>query len=204
MNEYDGTLIAVEGIDGAGTSTLVNNLRNEYGDDDRFYFTREPSDGYYGKVIRRRLARDDEPDAADFYAFLADRCDHCENTIRPLLEEGKVVITDRYDVSTYAYQSKVLDEELGIIDPMSYIDEMSYHFTVEPDVYLYLRISVEEAMDRIDTEHKYEKKDRLQEASRIYNWFADTNENVKEIPGVWDAEGIFEESKIIIENTIND
>lgn len=195
MNDYEGSLVAVEGIDGAGTTTLVDNLKNEYPD---FIYTQEPSDGFYGQAVRERLSSEYEPTPADFYGFLADRYQHCENVIIPALEDGKTVITDRYDLSTYAYQSKILDEELDIIDPMQYIDEMTYHFTVVPDLYIYINVDVDVALSRIEPEDKYEKEENLKEAKRIYDWFAENRENVVEIDSTFRGT-IFEQAKTEIE-----
>lgn len=202
MNDYDGTLIAAEGLDGSGTSTLIDNLKEEYSDNDDFIFTKEPSDLYYGKAVRERLSMENDATPADFLAFLADRYQHCDEVIEPALEEGKVVITDRYALSTYAYQSKVLDEELGIIDPAKYIDEMTYHFTIEPDLYLYLSVDVATSIERSQGDEKYEMPDKLKEAKRIYDYKCDEKENVIRIPGTWDEEGVFEEAKSWIEGQL--
>jgi dTMP kinase len=199
MKVNDGTFVAVEGIDGAGTTTLVQNLMDEYGDRNGVTFTKEPSDGFYGQAIRERMKVESEPKPSDFYAFLADRCDHCQNVIAPALSEGELVITDRYALSTYAYQSKIIDEELGVIDPEQYIDEMTYHFTIEPDLYLYIDIEVDEAMRRIDAEDKYEKRRILKEAKRMYDYCSKSKENVVRIPGQWSEEGIFRDAKMFIE-----
>lgn len=195
MNDYDGTLIAAEGLDGSGTSTLIDNLKEEYSDNDGFVFTKEPSDLYYGQAVRERLSMENDATPADFFAFLADRYQHCDEVIEPALEDGKTVITDRYALSTYAYQSKVLDDELGIIDPAKYIDEMTYHFTIEPDLYIYLSIDVDTALSRIAADEKYEKRERLEEAKRIYDYVVHEKDNVKRISGKWDEEEIFEEVK---------
>lgn len=196
MNNYEGTLVCVEGIDGSGKGTLIDNLKNEY---PNAIYTQEPSDGFYGQAVRERLSSEHDSTPADFYGFLADRYQHCENVIVPALEDGKTVITDRYDLSTYAYQSKILDEELDIIDPIQYIDEMTYHFTVVPDLYIYINVDVDVALSRIEPEDKYEKEENLKEAKRIYDWFAENRESVTEINSTF-REEIFEKSKTEIEN----
>jgi dTMP kinase len=195
MNDYQGTLVCVEGIDGAGTTTLVEKLENEYPD---ATCTKEPSDGFYGKAIRDRLEKENNATPADFYAFLADRYEHCDNVIEPSLESGQMVISDRYALSTYAYQSKILDEELGLINPIDYIDDMTYHFTIEPDLYIYLSIDVDTALERIDTDDKYEKRENLKEAKRMYDYLTQQKDNIVSIPGQWDEQGIFEEAKMWI------
>jgi dTMP kinase len=196
MNNYEGTLVAVESIDGGGGTTLVNNLKNEYPE---AIYTKEPSDGFYGKAIRDRLETEDNATPADFYGFLADRYEHCDNVIMPALESGEMVVTDRYALSTYAYQSKILDEELELVDPIGYIEDMTYHFTIEPDLYIYLSIDVDTALERIDTEDKYEKRENLKEAKRMYDYLTDRKDNIVRIPGQWSEEGIVEEAKMWID-----
>jgi len=197
MNDYQGALVCVEGIDGAGTTTLVENLKNEH---PQSLFTKEPSDGFYGKAVRDRLEKEDDPTPADFYAFLADRYEHCENVIEPALDSGQMVVSDRYALSTYAYQSKILDEELGLVNPIEYIDDMTYHFTIEPDLYIYLSIDVDTALERIETDDKYEKRENLKEAKRMYDHLSRQKDNVVSIPGHWDEKGILEEAKMWINN----
>lgn len=182
MNKYDGNLIAIEGIDGSGKGTLISNLKATFENNSDVVFTAEPSDNFYGNKIRERLTSDEEPSPADFFAFLADRYQHCQE-IEEYLKSGKTVITDRYDMSTYAYQSKVLDEQLGIIDPEKYIDEMTYHFTIEPDLYIFLSIDVGQALERVNSEEKYEKRERLKEASRMYHHMFSQKENVFTLSG---------------------
>jgi dTMP kinase len=197
MNSYEGNLVAIEGIDGSGTTTLVEMLQEEY-ESDEFIFTKEPSEQFYGQAVRERLSSEYNPTPADFYGFLADRYQHCENVIIPALEEGKTVVTDRYDLSTYAYQAKILDEQLDIIDPIQYIDEMTYHFTVMPDLYIYINVDVDDALSRIEPEDKYEKRENLEEAKRMYDWFAENWENVTEIQSTF-REQIFENTRKEIE-----
>jgi dTMP kinase len=199
-NNYKGTLVAVEGIDGAGTTTAIEKLKDRIGTDGIVY-TQEPSDGVYGQFVRERLS-DDETSPSDFFAFLADRYDHCENVIKPALEDGKVVITDRYDLSTYAYQSKVVDEQLGVIDPVKYIDEMTYHFTIYADQYYYIDVSVDTAMERIDGDEKYEVRERLEEAKRVYDGLCDRNENIHRVNGRWSPEEIAEKIHWNIESEL--
>jgi len=194
MNEYDGTFVCVEGIDGSGKGTLIEKLRkeNEFSES---LFTQEPSSFFYGHSIRDRLRVEDEPSPADFFAFLADRYQHCTESIKPTLQSGRNVICDRYALSTFAYQTKVLDEELGIIDPIQYIQEMSYHFTIEPDLYLYLSVDVDTALERIDTKEKYEDKESLVEAKRIYDYLASEKPNVVTIDGEKNSDEVFQIAK---------
>lgn len=105
--------VVLEGIDGSGTTTqvakLADRLRRE-GVNVRA--TREPSDGPVGTMIRQVLTgRIVVPGgrapgwATMALLFAADRLDHVESEIEPMLASGGVVISDRYDASSLAYQS---------------------------------------------------------------------------------------------------
>jgi len=105
--------VVLEGIDGSGTTTqvakLADRLRRE-GVNVRA--TREPCDGPVGTMIRQVLTgRIVVPGgrapgwATMALLFAADRLDHVESEIEPMLASGGVVISDRYDASSLAYQS---------------------------------------------------------------------------------------------------
>lgn len=198
MNKYESSLVCIEGLDRSGKTTLFNKLKEELPENE-WVFTQEPSDRKYGQVAGEFLSDNDEPSPADFYLFLADRYDHCENVIKPALEEGKNVLCDRYHMSTYAYQSRVLDEQLDVIDPFDYIEEMTGHFVIEPDLTLYVDISVDESISRMEDEvEKYENRDRLEEAKRVYNWMIREQDNVEILSGAVKPESILKGSLFFI------
>jgi dTMP kinase len=111
-----GRFIVLEGIDGAGTTTqterLVDVLRSR---GLRSITTREPTNGPIGTMIRQVLtgrivvADDRGPRAPDWTTmallFAADRMDHLDAEILPALRQGQVVVSDRFDHSSVAYQS---------------------------------------------------------------------------------------------------
>lgn len=108
-----GRFIVLEGIDGAGTTTqtalLAKRLR---ADGVSVRTTREPSDGPIGTMIRQVLtgrivgAGGLAPGWQTMaLLFAADRMDHVETEIVPFIQTGGVVISDRYDASSLAYQS---------------------------------------------------------------------------------------------------
>lgn len=192
MNNYEGSFICFEGIDGAGKSVVIEMLKNKYEENDDIVFTQEPSNEFYGQAVRQRLASEHDVTPADFFAFLADRYQHVENTVIPALKDGKTVISDRYALSTYAYQTKVLDEAFPhMAKPKQYIEEMTFPYTVEPEEYFYLKVSVNTALDRIEPEEKYEKRERLEEAKRMYDYLSEEKENVTTIHGEMHEEKLF-------------
>lgn len=103
-----GTLIAVEGIDGAGTTTQVRRLVEWLTGRGRpSLSTREPSTGAVGQLLRALLRGEQAPidPAAVALLFAADRVDHVAREIAPALADGKIVVSDRYVMSSLAYQA---------------------------------------------------------------------------------------------------
>jgi len=109
-----GRFVVIEGIDGAGTTTqvakLAEHLRAEMKESVRT--TCEPSDGPVGTLVRQVLTgRIVVPGgrapgwATMALLFAADRMDHVETEIEPFIASGGVVVSDRYDASSLAYQS---------------------------------------------------------------------------------------------------
>ncbi|WP_095613336.1 dTMP kinase [Bifidobacterium italicum] len=103
-----GLFVSFEGVDGAGKTTQVERLADHWRARGReVVVTREPGGTSLGVEIRRLLLHGDEPIAARAEAllFAADRAQHVAETIRPALERGAIVITDRYLDSSLAYQA---------------------------------------------------------------------------------------------------
>ncbi len=110
---HQGLFIALEGIDGSGTTThtklLIKWLRKKGIEVEE---THEPTDERIGRLIREVLRDTTVSPAIDALLFAADRIDNTLNKIRPALDQGKIVITDRYVESSFAYQcSSGLDRE---------------------------------------------------------------------------------------------
>lgn len=110
--------IAVEGIDGAGTSTqsdlIAEWLRQK---NIAVHKTWEPTEGRIGRIIREYLSgADGVPDLDRHYhvlalLFAADRLDHLGREIEPRLAEGISVVSDRYVLSSLVYQSLHCDHK---------------------------------------------------------------------------------------------
>ncbi|MUH59483.1 dTMP kinase [Bifidobacterium canis] len=105
----DGVFISFEGVDGAGKTTQVERLAQFWQERGReVVVTREPGGTSLGKRIRELLLADPNETItprAEALLFAADRAQHVEQIIRPALERGAIVITDRYLDSSLAYQS---------------------------------------------------------------------------------------------------
>ena len=100
--------VTIEGGDGSGKSRQIE-LLDEYLDARREprVLTREPGDTPLGKKLRRLLVEgrpESLSDETELFLILADRAQHVREVIRPALERGKLVVSDRYADSTLAYQ----------------------------------------------------------------------------------------------------
>jgi len=103
-----GKFITFEGIDGSGKSTLLRNVYEVLGrylPEDKLIVTHEPGGTPFASLLREALAKkvDREP-MAELFTLMAARYDHTKRKIIPALQDGKVVLCDRYSDSTFAYQ----------------------------------------------------------------------------------------------------
>lgn len=166
-------LITIEGIDGTGKSTLIKNLESQL-NDIAPVITREPGSTWIGEQVRRGIAEEIDP-VAEALLFTADHAAHIRDLIRPALSAGKVVISDRYSDSRYAYQSVTLKSFLP--DPLEWLQAIHHGWTIIPDRTYLLTIPIDEAMhrlsaDRDNTEH-FEKADILSRVQQNYLMLAE-------------------------------
>jgi len=101
-----GSLIVLEGLDGSGKSTQVQALAGALrAAGHELVVTREPTTGPAGRRIRAAAAaREPLPPERELAWFVEDRQQHVREVIRPALAAGRVVVSDRYFLSTVAYQ----------------------------------------------------------------------------------------------------
>lgn len=102
-----GRFITLEGIEGAGKTTLIQSLLEYFSKKNLpVLLTREPGGSGLGQKLRAIVLNAEEKicPAAELFLFLADRAEHVERVIKPALAEGKTVLCDRFTDSTVAYQ----------------------------------------------------------------------------------------------------
>lgn len=147
----DGLFVVIEGIDGAGTTTQAERWASHLRAKRRLvHVTREPSTGPIGSMIRLILTQRmilPSANQAETMAllFAADRLDHVESEIEPLLRDGYVVISDRYDLSSLAYQSTTSAGPDGAA--MAWIRELNRNAR-RPDVTVVVDVSPQVAAAR--------------------------------------------------------
>ena len=164
-----GKFIVIEGIDGCGKSTLIENLRMHFSD---AVYLREPTGGKYGINIRKKLSSDESLDPEEMLSlFLSDREEDCKLNIFPALKSGKNVIMDRYYYSNAAYQGA-----MGLDSDRIIAENIKRGFAV-PDAVLYLNISAVKALERIRlralSSEQYEKLSFLEKVDSIYRKISD-------------------------------
>ena len=145
-------LITIEGIDGSGKSTLLARLGELLADLDPL-FTREPGATWVGDSVRRAVAARMDP-ITEALLFSADHAAHIDTLIRPALDAGRLVISDRYSDSRFASQPVVLDGVLP--DPLLWLRQIHAGWSIRPDRTFLLVLPVEDAMARLDPEEKRE------------------------------------------------
>jgi len=99
-----GKLICLEGPEGAGKSTQLTRLQLELDSTGKFVFVREPGGTPFGEDVRKVIFAHKVAVDSQFLLFMASRLHIFETVVRPALAQGKHVITDRMDASTFAYQ----------------------------------------------------------------------------------------------------
>jgi len=138
-----GFLLAIEGIDGSGKSlqaAAVAAVLRDRGLD--CIVTHEPTQGPWGMRLRESARSGRLSPAEELQAFIADRKEHVRDVIRPGLEAGRVVITDRYYFSTVAYQGARGLEPAELL-------RINEAFAVEPHLLVVIDLDAETGLSRI-------------------------------------------------------
>jgi dTMP kinase len=165
-----GRLIAFEGLDGCGKTTQIARLAallRKAGHDP--VVTAEPTDGEFGRRIRA-MARGSAPSVAreeELRWFVEDRREHVARCIEPALAAGRHVLTDRYFLSTVAYQGA------NGLDAASLLAQSEAEFPI-PDLVLLLELAVDVALARVHArgnqrEGVFEVRERLERVARIFH-----------------------------------
>ena len=184
MASKKGKFIVFEGIDGSGKTTQINLLKQKIENTGtKCLEPREPSDGPVGVMIRQCLTGRMKMDEAALAAlFAADRLDHINNSVNGLkskIDEGISVISDRFVLSNYAYQS--------VKAPLEWVMELNRISldTLRPDCHIYIDVDPEITLDRMQNgrfqTELFENKKRLTE---VRNRYLELIEKLKETENI--------------------
>ncbi len=150
-----GIFITLEGIDGCGKTTQAKALKS-FLEEKGFevLLTREPGGSSIGPEIRNILLNKDMNPVSEFLLFASDRKEHVKGLIKPALDEGKVVISDRFCDSSLAYQGYGRGVSQDFIN---YV----HNFILEgllPDITLLFDVSPEVGLKRIRVSDRIERE----------------------------------------------
>jgi dTMP kinase len=168
MSAKRGVLIVFEGTDGTGKSTQLS-LLEKYLQNNHYpvVTTREPTEGKYGQQIRKLyMQRDSRTPREELQLFLADRKEHVDNLITPSLTSGKIVLCDRYFLSTIAYQGAIGFD----IDELTSLN----NFAPDPDIALLFHAPLDTGKRRItegrgESLNDFEQTEYLQKVATIFD-----------------------------------
>lgn len=203
----EGKFITFEGVDGSGLSTQARHLEKWLTDrGHEVFLTKEPSEGPCGAILRLMLAK--RLERVDGHAlallFAADRADHIAKDVEPYLRRGIHVISDRYYLSTYAYQSGEV--------PIEWLREMNKYCT-RPDLTLWMNVDPLVARKRAEgSRFSRQLTEDPEDLIQVYDRYKKMvgllrreGENIIEINGVQPerkvTSDIQKEVRIIIRNT---
>jgi dTMP kinase len=168
-------LVTLEGLDGSGKSSAATRLREADAVPEDAVFTREPTGSWYGDAVRRSIGADGADSLAELFLYTADHAAHLAETVRPALGENRVVVSDRYSDSRYAYQGATLaaHPDLNVTDPLEYVREVHRPWTRPPDATVYLDVDPETGAERAGTTNKLEQVDFLEAVRENYERLID-------------------------------
>lgn len=193
-------LITIEGIDGSGKSTILEELSTTESNTKDVVFTSEPyRDTNTEPLIRDSLEEHTATPTQLLYLYISNHIEHVESVIKPALNKQKTIICDRYYDSLLAYQSAQLESVLDVdsepllndntnelITVLEQIQNIG-DYQVSPDLTLYIKISPETAVERIqtnrDSSDQYETKQWLSKVADKYQKLYESKDRFTVING---------------------
>jgi len=201
MTSEKGILIVIEGLDGAGLSTqaalLTEHLRDKGG---KVILTKEPTTSSIGNLIRSALKHEWKPSPLALQLlFAADRENHLEEEIEPALRENKIVISDRYILSSLAFGSIDVDQE--------FLKQINLKFR-KPGLTFIIDTPPEVCLKRINenraTLELFEEERRLEKVRENYLALKNHFKNTFIINGDREKEEVSKDIREVVEKTLKD
>ena len=201
-----GVFISLEGIEGCGKSTqarMLSDYVSELGY--RVVLTREPGGTPIAEKIREMLLdprNQNMTSRTELLLYLASRSQHVEQIIMPALQDGKIVICERFNDATRAYQGYARGLDMNVIEELTRIATGN----LEPDLTLVLDLEAKEGLIRAEKFKNY--RDRLESESldfhnKVRKGYLTIAQNNPERVKVVDARGTIEDVYFRLKQYIN-
>ncbi len=159
-----GKFFTFEGIDGSGKTTISKMVYEELRKKWDVVLTKEPTDSWLGKSVEKAI--EEKKDAITIsLLFMADRNEHLKD-IHKWIEEGKVVLCDRYMDSTFAYQSAHLDDVMD--NSLRWLKGVHAPFLIKPDKTFLFVIEPSKAISRIKRKKTFFENESFLEKVQEY------------------------------------
>jgi dTMP kinase len=165
--------ITIEGNDGSGKSTVIQSLKEQLAKLNlEVCYTREPGGSYVAEKIREVILDNDNiamDDKTEALLYAASRRQHLKETVFPALEEGKIVVCDRFIDSSLTYQGIArglgVDEvfNMNMFATEGFMPHITIYLLVDPKVGLE-RKSHQKELDRLEHE-------KLEFHEKVYNGY---------------------------------
>ncbi|MCK5594050.1 MAG: dTMP kinase, partial [Candidatus Aenigmarchaeota archaeon] len=185
-----GMFVVLEGLDGSGSSTQVALLKKALGClGHKVHITKEPTNNIIGGLIRGQLTKDWKtgPECLQLL-FAADRAHHLEREIMPAMNDGNIVVSDRYFFSTMAFGG--IDTDIG------WLKKINERFIV-PDLTFFIKVPAKECVRRISASRfeleLFEEEKKLFRVWENYEKLSQEFENVHVIDGMQSVDEVHKE-----------
>jgi len=169
-----GIFLVIEGLDGSGKTTQAILLAERLSKSHQVMLTAEPSKGKIGTFIRESCLYEQTrlPTEAEALLFAADRIEHMQKELKPALDEGKLVICDRYVYSSLAYQGSA-----GL--SLEWIKTINAR-ALQPDFSLFLDVSPDRVLERLQRKKSVmETLETQQKVREIYIKYVHNSELIR-------------------------
>jgi dTMP kinase len=195
MSRSSGRFIVVEGPDGAGKTVLVAGLAQrmrEQGHD--AVVVREPGGTKLAEALRQELLDRSRPfrPLTELLYITAARADHVHHVIEPALARGQTVLSDRFDLSTMAYQVA----GRGVSPETAKLFNEAATGGLQPDLTLVIdvpaRIGMERQLAGGKRQDRLDLEDEAFQARVVAAYLAANGPGVRHLDGTMDRASVFE------------
>ena len=206
-----GLFITFEGPDGCGKTSIINLLKEYYKNNEKIIFTREPGGTKISEKIREIIFSNDNSEMSartEALLYSASRAQHIDELIKPNLEKGNVIISDRFVLSSLAYQGG--GRELGV-ENVKKINDFAIN-GVNPDMVIFFYV---DPLTTLKRKSLSDEADRLELSgdnfhSRVYNTYMELLEEMKnekflkKVDATKSMMEVFEDVKNIIDEKLEE